>query len=61
LSSTTYGTAIRPPFCSRPDRRASLIVIGTCGTNSRSPFLLGTVSQDVAVRATCPVLLIPTP
>ena len=41
-------------------QRASLIVIGTRGTNSRSPFLLGTVSQDVAVHAHCPVMLIPT-
>ena len=41
--------------------RADLIVIGTHGTGHRSPFLLGTVSQDIAVHATCPVLLIPTP
>ena len=42
-------------------RHADLIVIGTRGTGHRSPFLLGTVSQDIAVHATCPVLLIPTP
>lgn len=41
-------------------RHADLIVIGTCGTGHRSPFLLGTVSQDIAVHATCPVLLVPT-
>jgi nucleotide-binding universal stress UspA family protein len=38
-------------------QHANLIVVGTGGG---SPFLLGTVSQDVAVHATCPVLLIPT-
>jgi nucleotide-binding universal stress UspA family protein len=42
-------------------QRANLIVIGTHRTASGSPFLLGTVSQDIAVHATCPVLLIPTP
>ena len=42
-------------------RHADLIVIGTRGTGHRSPFLLGTVGQDIAVHATCPVLLIPTP
>jgi nucleotide-binding universal stress UspA family protein len=42
-------------------QHADLIVIGTRGTSHRSPLLLGTVSQDVAVHATCPVLLIPTP
>ncbi len=42
-------------------QHANLIVIGTHRTGARSPFLLGTVSQDVAVHATCPVLLIPTP
>jgi nucleotide-binding universal stress UspA family protein len=41
-------------------RHADLIVIGTRGTGHRSPFLLGRVSQDIAVHATCPVLLIPT-
>ncbi len=41
-------------------RQADLIVIGTHGTGHRSPLLLGTVSQDIAVHATCPVLLIPT-
>ncbi|MER6596139.1 universal stress protein [Micromonospora purpureochromogenes] len=41
-------------------RHADLIVIGTSGTGHRSPFLLGTVSQDIAVHATCPVLLVPT-
>jgi nucleotide-binding universal stress UspA family protein len=40
---------------------ADLIVIGTRGTSPGSPLLLGTVSQDVAVHATCPVLLIPAP
>lgn len=42
-------------------QHADLIVMGTRGTNHGSPLLLGTVSQDVAVHATCPVLLIPTP
>ena len=42
-------------------QHANLIVIGTHRTGARSPLLLGTVSQDVAVHATCPVLLIPTP
>ena len=38
-----------------------LIVVGTRTDGSRgSPLLLGTVSQDIAVHATCPVLLIPT-
>jgi nucleotide-binding universal stress UspA family protein len=41
-------------------QHANLIVIGTHRTGARSPLLLGTVSQDVAVHATCPVLLIPT-
>jgi nucleotide-binding universal stress UspA family protein len=41
-------------------QHANLIVIGTHGTGGGSPLLLGTVSQDVAVHATCPVLLIPT-
>ena len=41
-------------------RSAGMIVIGTHGTEHRPPFLLGTVSQDVAVHATCPVLLVPT-
>jgi nucleotide-binding universal stress UspA family protein len=42
-------------------QHADLIVIGAHGTSRGSPFLLGTVSQDIAVHATCPVLLIPTP
>jgi nucleotide-binding universal stress UspA family protein len=42
-------------------QHANLIVIGTRGTGRGSPLLLGTVSQDVAVHAPCPVLLIPTP
>jgi len=42
-------------------QHANLIVIGTHRTSAQSPLLLGTVSQDVAVHATCPVLLIPTP
>ena len=42
-------------------QHADLIVVGTRGTGHGSPLLLGTVSQDVAVHATCPVLLIPTP
>jgi nucleotide-binding universal stress UspA family protein len=42
-------------------QHADLIVVGTRGTSHGSPLLLGTVSQDVAVHATCPVLLIPTP
>jgi len=41
-------------------RYANLIVVGT-HSGRGSPLLLGTVSQDVAVHATCPVLLIPTP
>jgi nucleotide-binding universal stress UspA family protein len=45
-------------------QHADLIVIGTRGTHDgrsdRFPFMLGTVSQDIAVHATCPVLLIPT-
>jgi nucleotide-binding universal stress UspA family protein len=40
-------------------RHAGLIVIGTRRAGAGSPFLLGSVSQDVAVHATCPVLLIP--
>jgi nucleotide-binding universal stress UspA family protein len=41
-------------------RYANLIVVGTRSQTDRgSPFLLGTVSQDVAVHATCPVLLVP--
>jgi nucleotide-binding universal stress UspA family protein len=41
---------------------ADLIVVGTHSDGSRhSPMLLGTVSQDIAVHATCPILLIPTP
>ena len=42
-------------------RHADLIVIGTRRPgNHDSPLLLGTVSQDIAVHATCPVLLVPT-
>ena len=42
-------------------RHADLIVIGTRRPgNHDSPFLLGTISQDIAVHATCPVLLVPT-
>jgi nucleotide-binding universal stress UspA family protein len=39
---------------------ADLIVIGTRSDSDGTPLLLGTVSQDIAVHATCPVLLIPT-
>jgi nucleotide-binding universal stress UspA family protein len=42
-------------------QHANLIVIGTHRTGHGSPLLLGIVSQDVAVHASCPVLLIPTP
>jgi nucleotide-binding universal stress UspA family protein len=42
-------------------QHADLIVVGTRGAGPGSPVLLGAVSQDVAVHATCPVLLIPTP
>jgi nucleotide-binding universal stress UspA family protein len=42
-------------------QHADLIVLGThSDDNRRSPMLLGTVSQDIAVHATCPILLIPT-
>jgi len=42
-------------------QHADLIVVGTRSDGSRgSPLLLGAVSQDIAVHATCPVLLIPT-
>jgi nucleotide-binding universal stress UspA family protein len=42
-------------------QHADLIVLGTHGdSNRRSPLLLGSVSQDIAVHATCPILLIPT-
>ncbi|BCJ49307.1 hypothetical protein Asp14428_07820 [Actinoplanes sp. NBRC 14428] len=40
-------------------REASLLVLGTRSGPPRTPFLLGTVSQDVAVHAACPVLLVP--
>ncbi|GAA0806897.1 universal stress protein [Spirilliplanes yamanashiensis] len=41
-------------------QHAELIVLGTHSDGNRcSPLLLGTVSQDIAVHATCPVLLIP--
>jgi nucleotide-binding universal stress UspA family protein len=40
-------------------RDADLIVAGTRSTGTGSPLLLGTVSQDIAVHALCPVLLIP--
>ncbi len=40
-------------------RDADLIVAGTRSSGTGSPLLLGTVSQDVAVHAACPVLLIP--
>jgi nucleotide-binding universal stress UspA family protein len=42
-------------------QHADLIVVGTRSTRHGSPLLLGMVSQDVAVHATCPVLLIPAP
>jgi nucleotide-binding universal stress UspA family protein len=43
-------------------QHADLIVVGTHGNGGHgSPLLLGPVSQDVAVHATCPVLLIPPP
>lgn len=43
-------------------RHADLIVVGTRSDDSHgSPLLLGPVSQDIAVHATCPVLLIPAP
>lgn len=39
-----------------------VIVIGARGSrHARSPLLLGTVSQDVAVHANCPVILVPPP
>lgn len=42
-------------------QHADLIVLGTHSDGSRrSPLLLGTVSQDIAVHAVCPILLIPT-
>jgi nucleotide-binding universal stress UspA family protein len=40
-------------------RDADLIVVGTRSTGTGSPLLLGGVSQDLAVHASCPVLLIP--
>jgi nucleotide-binding universal stress UspA family protein len=41
-------------------QQAALIVVGTRHPASRhSPFLLGPVSQDIALNAACPVLLIP--
>ncbi|WP_406043332.1 universal stress protein [Micromonospora sp. NBC_00898] len=41
-------------------RNAALIIVGTRGSGGGSPFLLGPVSQDVAVHASIPVLLVPT-
>jgi len=38
-----------------------MIVLGTRSMSARTPFLLGSVSQDVAVHAACPVLLVPRP
>ena len=40
-------------------RDADLIVAGTRSTGTGSPLLLGRVSQDIAVHASCPVLLVP--
>jgi nucleotide-binding universal stress UspA family protein len=40
-------------------RHAELIVAGARSTGRGSPLLLGMVSQDIAVHASCPVLLIP--
>jgi nucleotide-binding universal stress UspA family protein len=43
-------------------QQANLIILGTRDprrTDRRSPFLLGSVSQDVALNAICPVMLIP--
>jgi nucleotide-binding universal stress UspA family protein len=36
-----------------------LIVLGTRTDGTAPPLLLGTVSQDVAVHARCPILLVP--
>jgi nucleotide-binding universal stress UspA family protein len=42
-------------------QHADLIVVGTRSIGSHgSSLLLGTVSQDIAVHATCPILLIPS-
>ena len=41
-------------------QHADLIVVGTRDPGHGSAFLLGPVSQDIAVHSTCPVLLIPT-
>jgi nucleotide-binding universal stress UspA family protein len=38
---------------------ADMIVVGTHSDSGGLPLLLGTVSQDVAVHAHCPVLLVP--
>ncbi|HEV7899591.1 MAG TPA: universal stress protein [Planosporangium sp.] len=40
---------------------ADMIVVGTRNDGEALPLLLGTVSQDVAVHARCPVLLVPLP
>lgn len=40
-------------------RGCRMIVLGVRSAQPRSPFLLGSVSQDVVVHAACPVLLIP--
>ena len=45
----------------QPVAHGPRIVVGTRSNGSHgSPLLLGTVSQDIAVHATCPILLIPT-
>ncbi|WP_165449580.1 universal stress protein [Krasilnikovia cinnamomea] len=40
-------------------RDATLLIVGTRSKPSQSPCLLGRVSQQVAVHACCPVLLVP--
>ena len=56
---TTLDTATHGIIHQAEEWKADLIVIGTHGRTGLYHFLMGSVAESVAHRASCPVLIIP--
>jgi len=57
--ATTQGTNIAAAICSYAEHlEADLIVVGSVGLTGLARLVLGSVAQDVAAKAYCPVTIV---